>query len=103
MVKELGIESIKPLNEAGFDFSKLYSHHVEALVKELGEDVRKILLQPGNIPGNMDEESFVISNQVNNASDPIIYDASDIMPDISSPILYLEDHCYQSTCGSTER
>ncbi|MFK7761040.1 MAG: hypothetical protein AB8B46_02825 [Candidatus Midichloriaceae bacterium] len=65
LVEKYGIESIKPLHEAGAKFSRLESYEIEYLVGEYGSEIKDKLLHPESIQDEIianDIESLTANN-----------------------------------------
>jgi hypothetical protein len=69
ILEKYGIESIKPLNEAGAKFSDLHSWYIELLVEKYGLEIKDKLLHPENIQNEIISADIYIENLTDNGLD----------------------------------
>jgi hypothetical protein len=67
LVEKFGIDSIKPLHEAGVKFSDLHSFQIVELVEKYGVEIKDKLLHPENIQVEIIADDIYIENLVDNS------------------------------------
>lgn len=67
LVEKLEVDSIKSLQEAGVNFSDLYSFQIEKLVEEYGVGIKDKLLHPENIQAEIISDNIYMENLAENS------------------------------------
>ncbi len=78
LVEKYGIESIKPLNEAGAKFSDLHSHQIVKLVEKYGVEIKDKLLHPENIQNEIMSADIYIENLTDNSLEQVYENSAPI-------------------------
>ena len=78
LVEKYGIESIKPLNEAGAKFSDLHSHQIVKLIEKYGVEIKDKLLHPENIQNEIMSADIYIENLTDNSLEQVYENSAPI-------------------------